>query len=295
MYRCVYSVIQKHHTSHVKDDTMQFSRSFAVIGAAALSLGLVACSGSSDSTDDRTIRVGVSPGPYSVLFQDGIDPILTEDGWTIEYTNFSDLQQATTAVQEGAVDLNVDQHSAYMEVFNREKGADLDSFTEIPTVPAGLYSERHTSLDEVADGQSVGIPQDASNAARAYNILADAGWITLKDGADPALLTENDIADNPHNLDIKVMDSATIPRALQDLDWGVIPGSMSYASKVDPNLQLFQEELRPELILVAVTRADEVGEEWTGAVADAYRNEEFHRFLKEENVNNYWFVPDSIK
>ena len=273
---------------------MQLTRPAALLGTVTLALTLAAC-GSDTAGDDKTIRVGVSPGPYSVLFQDGIDPILSQDGWTIEYTNFSDLQQATTAVQEGAVDLNVDQHSAYMEVFNREKGADLDHFTEIPTVPAGLYSGRHDSLDAVAEGQSVGIPQDASNAARAYNILADAGWITLKDGADPALLTENDIEDNRYNLDIQVMDSATIPRALPDLDWGVIPGSMSYASKVDPNLQLFQEKLRPELILVAVTRADEIGEEWTDAVAAAYRDESFHEFLDAENVNDYWFVPDSIK
>lgn len=267
----------------------------SLVGAAALTVSLVACSSTDGEGDDKTIKVGVSPGPYSVLFQDGIEPILTEEGYTIEYTNFSDLQQATTAVQEGAVDLNVDQHTAYMEVFNRERGAELDSFTEIPTVPAGLYSEKYTSLDEVSDGQSVGIPTDASNQSRAYNILADAGWITLREGADPALLTENDIEDNPHNLDIQVMDSATIPRALTDLDWGVIPGSMSYASNVDPNLQLFQEDLRPELILVAVTRADEIDSEWTTAVADAYRNPEFHEFLDEENVNNYWFVPDSIK
>lgn len=272
---------------------MIFKRSLGLVSVAALSLVLVSCA--SDSTDDKTIRVGVSPGPYSVLFQDGIDPILAEDGWTIEYTNFSDLQQATTAVQEGAVDLNVDQHTAYMEVFNRERGAELDSITEVPTVPAGLYSERHSSLEDVADSQTVGIPMDASNAARAYNILADAGWITLKDGADPALLTENDIDENRYNLDIQVMDSATIPRALQDLDWGVIPGSMSYASGVDPNLQLFQEDLRPELILVAVTRADQVGTEWTEAVAEAYRDDSFHEFLEDENVNDYWFVPESIK
>ena len=88
---------------------------------------------------------------------------------------------------------------------------------------------------------------------------------------------------------------AHIVRALQDLDWGVIPGSMSYASGVDPNLQLFQEDLRPELILVAVTRADQVGTEWAEAVAEAYRDDSFHEFLEDENVNDYWFVPDSIK
>lgn len=266
----------------------------AVAGVLALTLGLTACTGD-DSADDQTIRVGTSPGPYSVLFKEGIDPILTSEGWTIKYTDFSDLQQADTALQEGSVDLNVDQHTAYMDVFNREKKADLASITEVPTVPAGLYSERHDSLDQVGDGQTVGIPQDASNASRAYNILADAGWITLNPDADPALLGENDIASNPHNLDIQVMDSATIPRALTDLDWGVIPGSMSYASKVDPNLQLFQETLRPELILVAATRADQVDSEWAQAVASAYRSPEFLSFVEAENVNSYWFIPESLK
>ncbi|WP_394280720.1 MetQ/NlpA family ABC transporter substrate-binding protein [Corynebacterium sp.] len=270
-----------------------FSRAATVIVAASLSLGLASCS--SSESDDQTIRVGTSPGPYSVLFQDGIHPILSEQGYTIEYTEFSDLQQATTAVAEGSVDLNVDQHSAYTGVFNEETGSDLINFTEIPTVPAGLYSERHDSLDAVADGQTVAVPIDASNLSRALNMLAEAGWITLNPDADPALLSVNDIQDNPHNLSVEPMDSATIPRALPDIDWGVIPGSMSFASQVDPNLQLFQETLRPELILAAVTRAEEEDSEWVQAVSDAYRNEEFLQFVEEENVNDYWFIPESLK
>lgn len=272
---------------------MKLSRRFgAIVATAALSLSLVACSDS--ESDESTLRVGTSPGPYSVLFQDGIDPILTEQGYTIEYTNFSDLQQADVAVSEGSVDLNVDQHTSYMEVFNEETNSDLASLTEIPTVPAGLYSANHDGLDAVADGYTVGIPQDASNQSRAYNMLANAGWITLNPDADPALLSVNDIADNPHNLDIQTMDSATIPRSLQDLDWGVIPGSISYSSEVDPNLQYFQEELRPELILVAVARAEDADSEWADAVAQAYRSQEFHDFLNEENENDYWFIPESI-
>lgn len=93
----------------------------------------------------------------------------------MKYTDFSDLMQANTALAEGSVDLNVDQHSAYTKVFYEEKGADLVTFTDIPTVPAGLYSERHASLDEVSDGQSVAIPIDASNLSRALNLLKDAG------------------------------------------------------------------------------------------------------------------------
>lgn len=270
------------------------SKIVAALSAAALSFGLVSCAGNSE-TDAKTVTVGTSPGPYSVLFKDGIQPILEKDGYTVKYTDFSDLMQANTALAEGSVDLNVDQHSAYTEVFNKEKGADLVNFTELPTVPAGLYSQRHGSLDDVATGQSVAIPIDASNLSRALNLLKDADWITIKAEADPALLSVNDVDENPHELEFKPMDSAAIPRALPDVDWGVLPGSMSYASKVDPNLQLFQEHLRPELILNAATTSDKVDEEWVEEVKKAYRDPEFLQFVEDQNVNNYWFIPDSLK
>ena len=266
----------------------------ALASTVAMSFGLASCAGNTE-TDAKTVTVGTSPGPYSVLFKDGIQPILEKDGYTVKYTDFSDLMQANTALAEGSVDLNVDQHSAYTEVFNKEKGADLVNFTELPTVPAGLYSQRHGSLDDVATGQSVAIPIDASNLSRALNLLKDTGWITLKPEADPALLSVNDVDENPHELEFKPMDSAAIPRALPDVDWGVLPGSMSYASKVDPNLQLFQENLRPELILNAATTSDKVNDEWVEEVKKAYRDPEFLHFVEDNNVNNYWFIPDSLK
>lgn len=271
-----------------------FLRPLAAAAAALTAgVGLVAC-GTDSGADDDTIHVGTSPGPYSVLFQEGVDPILTDAGYTVEYTDFSDLQQADVAVSEGSVDLNVDQHTSYMENFNNETGSDLAAITPIPTVPAGLYSERHDGLDAVADGHTVGIPADASNQARAFLMLADAGWITLDPDANPGLLTSADIQDNPNNLDIQTMDSATIPRSLADLDWGVIPGSISYSSGVDQQLQYFQEDLRPELILQAVVRSEDADSEWAQAVVDAYNDPAFHDFLAEENENDYWFVPEEI-
>ncbi|MCT1451751.1 MULTISPECIES: MetQ/NlpA family ABC transporter substrate-binding protein [unclassified Corynebacterium] len=274
-----------------------FKKIAAAVAAGSLVLGLTAC-GSSESTDagdDKTIRVATSPGPYSELFQDGVAPILEEEGYKVDVQNFTDLTQADTALAEGSADLNVEQHTAWMNVFNKEKGANLTSITEVPTVPAGLYSEKHKSLDEVADGQTVGIPLDGSNKSRALHVLVDAGWITLRDDADEALLAESDIAENPHNLEIKPMDSANLSRSLPDLDWAVIPGSMSYSAKLDPNLQLFQEELRPELILVAVTTEDKKDAPWAKAVAEAYRSDEFKEYFNSQNENNYWFLPDSLK
>ena len=274
-----------------------FKKIAAAVAAGSLVLGLTAC-GSSESTDagdDKTIRVATSPGPYSELFQDGVAPILEEEGYTVDVQNFTDLTQADTALAEGSADLNVEQHTAWMNVFNEEKGANLASITEVPTVPAGLYSEKHKSLDDVADGQTVGVPLDGSNKSRALHVLVDAGWITLRDDADEALLAESDIAENPHNLEIKPMDSANLSRSLPDLDWAVIPGSMSYSAKLDPNLQVFQEELRPELILVAVTTEDKKDAPWAKAVAEAYRSDEFKEYFDSQNENDYWFLPDSLK
>ena len=274
-----------------------FKKIAAAVAAGSLVLGLTAC-GSSESTDagdDKTIRVATSPGPYSELFQDGVAPNLEEEGYTVDVQNFTDLTQADTALAEGSADLNVEQHTAWMNVFNEEKGANLASITEVPTVPAGLYSEKHKSLDDVADGQTVGVPLDGSNKSRALHVLVDAGWITLRDDADEALLSEADIAENPHNLEIKPMDSANLSRSLPDLDWAVIPGSMSYSAKLDPNLQVFQEDLRPELILVAVTTEDKKDAPWAKAVAEAYRSDEFKEYFDSQNENDYWFLPDSLK
>lgn len=266
----------------------------AALLAAGLTTGLAACADDGGGgSDDRTIRVAASPGPYTDLFREGVAPILEDGGYTVDFKDYTELQQADIALQEGSADLNVDQHTAYMEAFNRDSGADLASLTPIPTVPAGLFSSRHKSLDDVAEGQTVSIPDDSSNTSRAYRILVQAGWLTLKPGTDDTQITGKDIADNPHNLKISTVDSSIIPRALDDVDWAVIPGSRSYAAGTDPKLQVLQEELLPDLVLVAVTQSDQVGSDWAKAVIDAYHSEEFADFLAEENKDGYWFVPDN--
>ncbi|MEI5991457.1 MetQ/NlpA family ABC transporter substrate-binding protein [Enterococcus crotali] len=249
-----------------------------------------------DTKKEATIiRVGTSPGPYSELFLDAVKPILEKEGYQIKETQFTELIQADVALTEGTIDLNVDQHTAYLNNFNENKGTQLVGITAIPTVPAGLFPGKRSTLDEVEKGDKIGIPDDASNTARAFNLLQKAGWIKLKAGIDPVKATKEDIEDNPKNLELVQMSSAQIPRSLADLDYAVIPGSIVYSAKLDPKDSLLSEDVLKNYELVATVDKKNQESGWAKAVVNAYHSDEFKKYLKEHNQGNYWFIPKELQ
>lgn len=256
---------------------------------------LTACSGKEEETTEKTtIKVGTSPGPYSELFLEAIQPVLEKDGYTIEVTEFTELRQADIALADNGIDLNVDQHTAYMNNFNTESGSELTALTPIPTVAAALFPGAKASLADIKEGDTIGIPQDPSNAARAYAILQKADLIKIKDGVELIKATAGDIVENNLNLEIVEMDSAQIPRTLDDLDYGVIPGSIVYASKIDPSLALIQEDVVKQYELVAVVNKKNAETAWAKAVVEAYTSDEFKKYLAENNKDGYWFIPEEL-
>ncbi|MEY9979458.1 D-methionine transport system substrate-binding protein [Lysinibacillus sp. RC79] len=261
----------------------------------SLAIFLVACgnsdSDSSSSDNKKTIKVGTSPGPYSELFLKAVKPILEDKGYKVEDTEFTDLRQADVALADGGIDLNVDQHTAYMNNFNKESGSSLVSLSAVPTVPAALFPGKKKSLDDVKKGDVIGIPQDPSNAARAYAILQKAGWIKIKEGIDPIQVTAQDIVENKYELEIKEMESAQIPRTLEDLDYGVIPGSIVYSSGIDAKKAILQEDVVKNYELVAVIAEKNKDTDWAKAVKDAYNSQEFKKYMDDNNKDNYWFIP----
>ncbi|MEH6944594.1 MetQ/NlpA family ABC transporter substrate-binding protein [Bacillus sp. JJ722] len=264
---------------------------------ALLTVFLIGCGKetSSERKEKKKIIVATSPGPYSELFLKAVKPILEEKGYTIEDKQFTELLQADVALSEGEVDLNVDQHSAYMNTFNENKNANLVSLTPVPTVPAAIFPGRKTSLDHVKKGDAIGIPNDPSNAARGYALLQKAKLIKLKDGIELVKATAEDVVENPYHLKIVEMDSATIPRSLTDLDYGVIPGSIVYASKLDPELSLLAEDVLEKFELVAVVNEANKDTKWAKDVIAAYQSKEFKKYMDENNKHGYWYIPDELK
>lgn len=296
-------------------NTRKISRnSFLKLTAAGLAAAaLAACGGSSASTSTAssaaasstaadsaaagsagTIRYGKSQGPYTELFEAAIVPILEKEGYTVEGTDFSELLTADIALNDGEVDVNVEQHTAYAENFNASYNGDLTPISPIPTVPAGIFSDTHTRLDEIADGAKVAVPNDASNTARAYVLLQKAGWITLDSSVDLAVVTQDDIVENPHNIEFTEMASLNIPSALQDFDYAVITGSIVYNAGIDASTALLTEDVLPQLILQVVVKKDNADTDWAKAIVAAYHSDEFKKYM-DENNNGLWYIPDELK
>ena len=247
-----------------------------------------------DTTGDKKeIVYGKSQGPYTELFEAVIVPILEKEGYTVKGVDFSDLQTADIGLNDGDVDVNVEQHTAYMENFNANYNADLVALSPIPTVPAGVYSAKYKSVDEIPDGAKVAVPNDASNTARCYLMLQKIGWIKLADDVDPAV-TQDDIVENPHNIEFTEMKSLTIPAAIQDFDYVAITGSVVYNAGIDPSTALATEDIQDHLVLQVVVKEENKDAEWAKAIVDAYHSDEFKQYM-EENNDGLWWIPDELK
>ena len=253
-----------------------------------------ACNDSSKQANNQTkkeISMGVSPGPYNDLFKDAVKPILESEGYKVKLVNFPHLLESDVALSEGSIDLTVAQHTAYMDVFNSQRKANLKPVVHVPSVPAAIFSNKYTSLQQVFAGAKVAIPQDASNAARSYNLLEKAGWIKLKENANPIIVSKNDIAQNIAGIEIVEMDSANIPRVMNEVDFAVIPGSIVYSANIDSNKALLLETIIPDLEIMVVVNGGNENSQWAQDVKRIYQSQQFKDYMKEHNQNGYWVMP----
>ena len=111
-----------------------------------------------------------------------------------------------------------------MEQFNKEKGTKLVDAGDIHYEPFGIYPGTKKSLDEIADGDEIAVPNDTTNEARALLLLQDNGLIKLKDGAG-LTATVNDIAENPHNIKIVELEAAQVARVTGETAFVVLNGN----------------------------------------------------------------------
>ena len=182
-----------------------------------------ASSDSSSNADFETITVAASPTPHAEILA-AAAPILEKYGYKLEVTEFDDYVQPNLVVESGEIDANYFQHVPYLDSFNEEQGTHLVDAGDIHYEPFGIYPGTKSSLSDIADGDSIALPNDTTNEARALLLLQDNGLLTLKDNVG-LTATVNDIIDNPYNIEFVELEAAQVARVVNEVAFVVLNGN----------------------------------------------------------------------
>jgi len=200
----------------------------SVLVITILVLATFAGCGSDDNDQMTVLTVGASTTPHAEILAFTKD-ILAEQGIDLQIKEFEDYILPNLAVDSGEIDANYFQHQTYLDNFNQANKTNLVSVADVHYEPYGIYAGKVDSLDKLTKGSKVAVTNDPTNEGRALMLLQQAGLIEL-DPAAGITATILDITANPLELDIVELEAATIPRALEDVDVGVINGNYAIAA-----------------------------------------------------------------
>lgn len=266
--------------------------------AAGVALALTACTAGSDSkwsSPDEPLRIWSDNRPHSEILQHIIDERLLPDDVTLDITIADYNVNENETVHNGDVDATYIDHIPFFEKDTEERGiTDLEVAAEVHIEPQGLYSAEYTSIDQIPDGATIGIPDNVTNFARGLFLLQSAGLIELDrsyDGGelkgDDLLITEDNIVSNPKHIELlKTADNAQLARQLQDVDAAVLQGNAALGVDLIPaddaliledsqngnpyvNVLIVPTELRDDPRVTALTKALE-SEEVADWIAETY-------------------------
>lgn len=198
----------------------------AALAAVPLFVALSGCATSSSDAGsgdagsaDETVKIGVV-GKGDAQWAPFVEAA-AEEGITVELVDFGSYEQPNPALTEGEIDLNQFQHIVYLAEYNNASGSDLTPIGSTAIYPLGLYSQKYDDVDDIPKGETVAVPDDASNQARALNVLQQAGLVELKSGGTPY----SDLADvdtEKSKVKVTALEAALIPTSLPDVAAAII-------------------------------------------------------------------------
>lgn len=227
------------------------------------------------------LSVAATPVPHAEILE-FVKPALAKEGVNLKVKVFTDYVQPNVQVAEKRLDANFFQHQPYLDEFNKSKGTNLVSVAAVHLEPLGAYSSKYKKLDELKDGATVVIPNDATNGGRALLLLDKAGLIKLKDSKN-ILSTPKDIIENKKNLKFRELEAATIPRVLTQVDLALINTNYALEAKLNPEKDaLVIEGSDSPYVNILVARPDDKDSEDMKKLVAALHTPEVKAFILEK-------------
>lgn len=229
-----------------------------------------------------TITIAASATPHAEILEEA-KKILAEQGWTLEVTVFDDYVQPNLVVESGEFDANYFQHIPYLDSFNEEKGTHLVNAGGIHYEPFGIYPGTKASLDEIEEGDTIAVPNDTTNEARALLLLQDNGIITLKEDAG-LTATIMDIVENPYDVEIVELEAAQVARVAEETSFIVLNGNYALQAGYSVAKDAIAYELsdseaaKTYVNVIAVKEGNEETEKIT-ALVDVLKSAEIQEYI----------------
>ncbi len=229
---------------------MIFTRAMTFVLIAALS-GSAAVASAADYSGP--LKVGTTSA-FAPPLETAVEEA-KKQGLKVELIEFSDWTAPNVSVENGDIDVNLFQHQPFLDNANQQGGFHLVKYAPAIINNVGLYSIKHTALDQIPDGGTVAIANDPVNGGRGLLLLQKAGLITLKPGAG-LKSTVDDIVDNPRHLKIIEVEAVQLSRSLQEVDLAQgYPHYLRASGVIDPNNALMFDGLEhPEYVIQFVIR-----------------------------------------
>lgn len=242
---------------------------------------------STDQKELTEIVVGATVEPHAtILNSDAVKNSLAEQGYSIKVVEYTDYIQPNVATEDGSLDANFFQHVPYLDDYNSKNGTNLKAVANVHFEPLGIYPGKTKTLDALADGAQIAVPNDTTNEARALLLLEKAGLIKLEEnvGLDATI---KDITENPKKLKIVEIEAAQTAKVLQDVDLAVINGNYALteglsASKDGLLVEDASSDAAKTYANVIVVKEGNENSDKTKALIKAVTSEETKKFIEDK-------------
>ncbi|MCM2474974.1 MetQ/NlpA family ABC transporter substrate-binding protein [Rhizobium sp. CG5] len=234
----------------------------------------------------ETIKFGVTAGPHAQIAE-AVVPIAKAKGLDIQIVEFSDGALIDPATNDGDLDANGFQHTPYLDRQNADRGLTLVAVGgKTVLLPMAGYSRKYKTLAELPEGAQVTIPNDPSNAGRALKLLEAGGLLKLTPGVT-FNATELDIIENPKKIKIVPLETAQLPRSLEDVDFSVITSHFALSAGLNPGKDgiLIEDQLSDYFCLIAVSEKNKDAP-WVKTLVEAYKSPEVKAFIDKKFEGN---------
>ncbi len=182
----------------------RFTRSLATLAVAVATVALTACGGSPTSPSSgtaapsealTTVKVGASPVPHARILEYVKNNLAQAAGLDLQIVEFDDYVQPNEALASKELDANYFQHLPYLEAQIKERGYKFEHGAGVHIEPYAAFSKKYKSVDELPQGATIALTNDASNQIRGLRLLQNAGVLTgITDSSTVLNLTK---AQNP--------------------------------------------------------------------------------------------------